>query len=371
MNTPKETLTLSIPRFSFYDLYKPEKLAELTHVFYEEVKAKDAAVFERFARYRDAKGTGFSDLEESHILVEMAPFLSAFIEKLFGVEDECKEFKLRANKEAVIFRFKKDFFIRRALKNVNEAAAKSLNGLELDSQFAALRKTFSGIPSGDEELAVSSMVMEVVDKEKAFATRASEATGYFGAIADKLANDSAWGSPVPADRTEAAMRAFALALFAFYEKWSAFHFYAKSPEFLCWVSFKVPKKVEFDNLVDRVIFNDYIPNVSMGHEAEYRRRDGFDLTDHRYDERQAMSEVDYCVICHERGKDSCSKGFPDPAHGFKKNPVGYDLKGCPLDQRSQSRTYSKARAITSARWRSLPSTIRFARAPVIVSATIV
>ncbi len=51
-----------------------------------------------------------------------------------------------------------------------------------------------------------------------------------------------------------------------------------------------------------------------------------------------MGEVDYCVICHEREKDSCSKGFPakDPVaegHTFKKNPLGIPLTGCPLDER--------------------------------------
>src|SRR5690606_23235159 len=51
-----------------------------------------------------------------------------------------------------------------------------------------------------------------------------------------------------------------------------------------------------------------------------------------------MGEVDYCVLCHEREKDSCSTGLKarDPvAEGgtFKKNPLQIDLAGCPLDER--------------------------------------
>src|SRR4029079_6333407 len=57
----------------------------------------------------------------------------------------------------------------------------------------------------------------------------------------------------------------------------------------------------------------------------------------RMSPREVMGEVDYCVICHEREKDSCSKGIKaqDPAleGTWKKNPLGIPLAGCPLDER--------------------------------------
>src|SRR5256885_3618470 len=50
--------------------------------------------------------------------------------------------------------------------------------------------------------------------------------------------------------------------------------------------------------------------------------------------REVRSEIDYCIYCHEREKDSCSRGFTekDSPH-FKKNPLGIPLTGCPLEER--------------------------------------
>ena len=44
-----------------------------------------------------------------------------------------------------------------------------------------------------------------------------------------------------------------------------------------------------------------------------------------------MSEVDYCLLCQERDKDSCSKGFRArrTRRAFKPNPLGVPLAGLP------------------------------------------
>ncbi len=81
-----------------------------------------------------------------------------------------------------------------------------------------------------------------------------------------------------------------------------------------------------------------LPEITQGSNHHLRYRDGFKLTDPRGTPREVMGEVDYCVICHEREKDSCSTGFKakDPVaegHTFKKNPLGIPLTGCPLDER--------------------------------------
>ena len=50
-----------------------------------------------------------------------------------------------------------------------------------------------------------------------------------------------------------------------------------------------------------------LPHVNL------RERDGFKLTDARANGRDVLSEINYCVLCHERDKDSCSKGLKEPA----------------------------------------------------------
>jgi NADPH-dependent glutamate synthase beta subunit-like oxidoreductase len=64
-----------------------------------------------------------------------------------------------------------------------------------------------------------------------------------------------------------------------------------------------------------------------------RHRDGFALTDRRFDHRQTMDQVEYCIYCHQRDKDSCSKGLFEKDGSTKRNPVGITLHGCPLDEK--------------------------------------
>jgi len=104
----------------------------------------------------------------------------------------------------------------------------------------------------------------------------------------------------------------------------------KSGAFRGWTSFRLPKPLVFDKLVatepeDEIRFG--------GPHEEFRRRDAFHLTDPRMTPRQIADESHYCIYCHERDKDSCSKGFPEKTGGFKVNPIGIALEGCPLDEK--------------------------------------
>src|SRR6185436_4175248 len=87
-----------------------------------------------------------------------------------------------------------------------------------------------------------------------------------------------------------------------------------------------------------------LPEAMIGPERRLRRRDGFKLTDVRMKPREVLSEIHYCVLCHERDKDSCSKGLREsPAKGSPStaatpapiavNPLGIELDGCPLDEK--------------------------------------
>ena len=86
-----------------------------------------------------------------------------------------------------------------------------------------------------------------------------------------------------------------------------------------------------------------MPEQMFGPDGRLRRRDGFKLTDARWKDREVLSEIHYCVLCHERDKDSCSKGFKEPAKGspaaasdsedIAVNALGIELNGCPLDEK--------------------------------------
>ena len=73
-----------------------------------------------------------------------------------------------------------------------------------------------------------------------------------------------------------------------------------------------------------------LPEQMVGPEARLRRRDGFALTDSRWNDREVQGEIHYCVLCHERDKDTCSKGITDKQGAVTSNALGIPLAGCPL-----------------------------------------
>lgn len=63
-----------------------------------------------------------------------------------------------------------------------------------------------------------------------------------------------------------------------------------------------------------------------------RERNGFGLNDDGITPVQAIHEANYCLYCHNRDKDSCSKGMQTP-NGYKNNALKVELHGCPLQQK--------------------------------------
>ena len=48
----------------------------------------------------------------------------------------------------------------------------------------------------------------------------------------------------------------------------------------------------------------------------------------------ALDEANYCIWCHNQGKDSCARGLRDRKTGaFQKSAFGVPLTGCPLEEK--------------------------------------
>ncbi len=97
------------------------------------------------------------------------------------------------------------------------------------------------------------------------------------------------------------------------------------------VLFKAPNKLDFMKLIPIHV--------------ETRPREGFALTDPGTDLTGALDEANYCIWCHEQGKDSCSKGLKEkpPAAGFKQTVFKVPLAGCPLEEKISEFHMVKAR----------------------------
>src|SRR5687768_13556891 len=79
--------------------------------------------------------------------------------------------------------------------------------------------------------------------------------------------------------------------------------------------------------------------------VEARQREGFALTDAGTDLVGALDQANYCIWCHEQGKDSCSKGLKEkaPSEAFRKTVFGVPLAGCPLEEKISEFHMVKAR----------------------------
>ena len=331
-------LPLGIPEFSFEDLHSPERLRALDAHFRRELRAEDpelCRILEEARRDPDAVApSAFSDL-----LVRLAPRLSAFLARLFPIERAWKAQMARADGEAVLGRFKRDFLLRRAAKaplpegfpNVDvAAAARDLRTFE--------ESLFPDLPwREDEEMATARMAVALLDAESEHAevVKQKKRDAVSAETRDRVA-EWALRAGEPAPSTPGAALEFLSAKLRFLE--SALHLRLAHPEWRRevrgWSSFRVPEKLAFDSLVETIRPDASLPERRLGPPEHHRRRDGFKLTDPRMTPRGVQAETQYCLICHERDKDSCSKGFFDAKTStFQKNPLGVALTGCPLDEK--------------------------------------
>src|SRR4051812_40489397 len=275
---------------AFEDLYRREGLQRIDHAFYGHLRESDAQLHQRYddARKRHA------DLpykEEADLLIAVGPHLDRFIATLFGIEEEWAELVESHHRLAPLFRVKRKFVQRRAMLKVKADEAATLDGPALESQVAAR------LGGRFEELAFAERVLEWLADEKAHTDDLS--------LAERFA---AWAAHTAEGR------------------W----------RFRDGVLFKPPQRVDPLHLVP--VQTDTRAGYSVHTLHHVRRREGFALTDKGTNLAGALDEANYCIWCHEQGKDSCSKGLKDKAAEdgrvlFKKSPFGVPLAGCPLDER--------------------------------------
>jgi NADPH-dependent glutamate synthase beta subunit-like oxidoreductase/NAD(P)H-flavin reductase len=225
---------------------------------------------------------------ESDLIVELAPELEDFIAELFGITDDVQSLRLRHDALAPLYEVKRLFVQRRAAKKYSPDQADSFDG---DALRAELEPFLGG------ELT-----------ELRFAERVEL---WMKAEAENVA---------------------ALELASRYAAW-AVHTEEGRRRHKSGILFKVPHKVDPYHLIP--VETEVIDGVTMLKLPRVlrRARDGFALTDSGTDLTGALDHANYCIWCHNQGKDSCSKGLKEKSGEFKKTPFGVVLAGCPLDEK--------------------------------------
>jgi NADPH-dependent glutamate synthase beta subunit-like oxidoreductase/NAD(P)H-flavin reductase len=331
MQNPSEELRLSIDGFTFHDLFIPEKLAELHDCFLADFRKNNPEASRRFDDYRASKGAGMAPKEVSERITEAAPYLSAFVAKLFGVEREHENYRLLASREQVIFRVRKEFIARKVLKKYSRESAARLDAVAVQAGMSELVGICDYSEAVDQELRIAGLIGKLLDTEKQLAAAPSpSADAYCANLRKRMAASAVLAAFLPAD--ENAHKLLVASMLDVAARWCAQRFYSHSSEIAHWTLFHFAQDVDYSSLVEVRPAGNGIPNACVGPEERYRRREGFNLTDERFTRREVLGEVEYCIFCHEREKDSCSHGFRDNG-AYRPNPLGYPMKGCPLDQK--------------------------------------
>ena len=289
MTPPPPRLTLA-HGLSFEDLHARDGLVRLDARFLEALGASDAGLRDRLVAAR-AEPASLEHKAEAELLIALAPFVEDFLASLFGIEAAVDRLVATHTDREPLFRVKRKFVQRRAMLKVKADEAATLDGAALEAAVVAAM----GAPF--DELAFARAVL--------------------GWLADE---------PAHADALAAAER---------FAAWSA-HTAQGRARHRAGVLFKPPQRVDPDHLVP--VATDASSGYAVHTLHHVRRRDGFALTDAGTDLTGALDQANYCIWCHEQGKDSCSTGLKekpaaDGTIAFKKSPFGVPLAGCPLEER--------------------------------------
>lgn len=298
-------LDLNLKDFSFKDLLTAEGIKVFDGHFLSYLALTDSALCDQLLDYRQAEATKNTP-SFSYFLLSIAKHMEYFLADVFNIVDESAQLQARTLAHTPIFSFKKYFVLkeaRRASKKYNPSDDfYSINNLINRD----LGDYFDVIPE-DIELAIATYGLSLLD----------DASSHQSAI-DRLVQ---WC--VLAMLTEEG--------YALTSSWSMF---------------KLPSKLNFENLVDAEPLPNDLHARLQAAETALRQREGFGLTDDRMSQREVMSEVNYCVYCHKNTGDYCSTGFlikkNDPEQGYKISPTNDVLTGCPLEEKiSEMNTLKK------------------------------
>lgn len=319
MSRSTEDFPLGTTSFTFSDLYNPLRLKTLHDEFWTYCQQVAPQAAEDFKRLDQG---GLTSGQEGDILIGVGRVVGDFISRLFNISGQNNRIKIETQQLSVVFRLKKDFLNTRVFKRFQEPALSGEEFAKLDHSVQQFLQHFSPVLN-DEEGKFAELVCFLLDCEaklKKSTLEISERQKLTSICSHISLKD-------PEERVAHALKTL--------EDWFVQTYVDENrrTRFKHWLSFVRAGKLDFDNLVTYEKPDTKLPEKVQGPSNHLRHRDGFKLTDNRMSTKEVLREIDYCILCHPRQKDSCSKGFPEKTGGFKKNPLGISLEGCPLDER--------------------------------------
>src|SRR5712691_10661667 len=140
----------------FADLYDREGLVRLDRAFVADLAETDVSLHDRLMTARRDPGA-IERLDESNLLVDLAPHVEDFIGELFGIEAEVRQLQGRHHELAPLYSVKRLFVQRRAVKGLKEADAMAIDGhalaREIDRLMGWASDTDGTIPAWERRYA--------------------------------------------------------------------------------------------------------------------------------------------------------------------------------------------------------------------------
>ncbi|MBS0271226.1 MAG: FAD-dependent oxidoreductase [Proteobacteria bacterium] len=196
-------------------------------------------------------------IDESAFILDLAPYVEDFISKLFLIERDITELQSQTYALAPLYRCKRLFVQRIVAKSFSKEDVQHYNGQQLKENLSELM----GEPYSDIRFSVH-VLTALASEDNTFLEVA--------------------------------------------KKFAAWSLYQEKPSIL----FNLPKKVDPENLIPIQREGNFLTSSYRSK----RKNDGISV-------EKALDQAHYCILCHNQGKDSCSKG------------LSAQNKGCPLEQK--------------------------------------
>ncbi len=275
--------------FSFEDLYTRDGIVKLDAAFLHQLQATDAGLRARLGEAR-ANPAGLEPKPTSELIIALAPHVEDFVGELFDIAEDLTGLQARHHALAPLNALKRKFIQKKAISGVKEEQANAINGMALAAELESL----FGEPLTEASYAEHvNRWLEGEDKHK---TQLDIAAKY-----------GAWAALSESGRERYGHHS---------------------------VLFRVPQKLVMDRLVpvESLTTPNGVHNQILA-DHHLRHREGFKLTDPGMGLAGALDQANYCIKCHNQGKDSCSTGLKEKDGAFKASAFGVPLAGCPLEEK--------------------------------------
>lgn len=255
-------------------LYQDEHLENLHQDFLRFLKGKDSQNFSQFSSLHE----NYPKSDKSQILIETSKVLEEFLVKYFKIEENNENLRQKHQNLQKIYVARREFVQRSVSRKFKEAPNANYSAILEKLKIA------ENIDIDELEINLAAKILPLIEKKELNETEKSE--------------------------------------LELLEQYAALALYDQKTKFKHrdGALFVVPQKIDHQNLVNQ--------------NPAQRNREDFNLTDQGYNLNKALGETHYCIFCHKQEKDSCRTGIKEKnSTEFKKDPLGIQLHGCPLDEK--------------------------------------